>query len=48
MALQITNVKVIKTAPQGRQQLIVVKVETSDPASTGSAARPSPSARPRS
>src|SRR4029078_12640081 len=31
MALQITNVKVIKTAPQGRQQLIVVKVETSDP-----------------
>ncbi len=31
MALQITDVKVIKTAPQGRQQLIVVKVETSDP-----------------
>ncbi|HEY3111660.1 MAG TPA: enolase C-terminal domain-like protein [Chloroflexota bacterium] len=31
MALQISNVKVIKTAPQGRQQLIVVKVETSDP-----------------
>jgi mannonate dehydratase len=31
LALTITNVKVIKTAPQGRQQLIVVKVETSDP-----------------
>src|SRR5438046_3675175 len=31
MALTITNVKVVKTAPQGRQQLIVVKVETSDP-----------------
>jgi mannonate dehydratase len=31
MALQITDVKVIKTAPQGRQQLIIVKVETSDP-----------------
>src|SRR5919198_4473952 len=31
MALKITNVKVVKTAPQGRQQLIVVKVETSDP-----------------
>jgi mannonate dehydratase len=31
LALTITNVKVVKTAPQGRQQLIVVKVETSDP-----------------
>ncbi|MBM4417364.1 MAG: starvation-sensing protein RspA [Chloroflexi bacterium] len=31
MALTITNIRVIKTAPQGNQQLIVVKVETSDP-----------------
>ncbi|HZQ99052.1 MAG TPA: enolase C-terminal domain-like protein [Chloroflexota bacterium] len=31
MALQITNVRVLKTSPQGNQQLIVVKVETSDP-----------------
>lgn len=31
MALTITDVKVVKTAPQGRQQLIVVKVDTSDP-----------------
>src|SRR5207244_611798 len=31
LALIITDVKVVRTAPQGRQQLIVVKVETSDP-----------------
>ena len=31
MALTITNVKTVTCAPQGRQQLIVVKVETSDP-----------------
>jgi len=31
VALTITNIRVIKTAPQGNQQLIVVKVETSDP-----------------
>jgi mannonate dehydratase len=31
VALQITNVRVLKTSPQGNQQLIVVKVETSDP-----------------
>jgi len=31
VALTITNVKTVTCAPQGRQQLIVVKVETSDP-----------------
>jgi mannonate dehydratase len=31
VALTITDVKVVRTAPTGRQQLIVVKVETSAP-----------------